>query len=117
MQRTADCHDHIADARLPQTAGVVDDPAALDTAVDRLDAHAATREAPIRGVLRVRKGTPSRLPGRHDPLDLLQGEGQEAQLLEQPTAGRQGVGAGIGNPLVMSTARRGLAQQEARARR
>src|SRR5688572_31705 len=99
MQRTADFHDNIADARLPQTAGVMDDAAALDTAVDMLDAHTATRNAPIRGFLRAREGTASRLPGRHDDLDLLQGEGQEAQILEQPTARRQGVGGGIGNPL------------------
>jgi hypothetical protein len=116
MQRTADFHDHIADARLPQTAGVMDDAAALDTAVDMLDAHTATRNAPIRGFLRAREGTASRLPGRHDDLDLLQGEGQEAQILEQPTARRQGVGGGIGNPLVMGTARVGLAQKEDRER-
>jgi hypothetical protein len=109
MQRTADFHDQIADARLPQAAGIVDDAAALDTAVDMLDAHAATRDAPIRGFLRAREGAASRLAGRHDDLDLLEGEGQEAQILEQPTARWQGVGGGIGNPLIMSTARIGLA--------
>jgi hypothetical protein len=74
------------------------------------------RNAPIRGFLRAREGTASRLPGRHDDLDLLQGEGQEAQILEPPTACRQGVGAGIGHPRVMGTARRGLAQKEDRER-
>jgi hypothetical protein len=74
MQRTADFHDHIAGARLPQATGVVDDAAALDTAVDMLDTHAATRDTPIRGFLRARAGTASRLPGRHDDFDLLQGE-------------------------------------------
>ncbi len=116
MQRTADFHDRITDARLPQTADVVDKAAALDTANDVLDAHAATRDAPIRGFLRACEGPASRLPGRHDDLDLLQGEGQEAQILEQPTARRQGVGGGIGNPLVMGTARVGLAQKKDRER-
>ncbi len=38
MQRPADFHDQIADARLPQAARVVDDAAALDAAVDVRDA-------------------------------------------------------------------------------
>ena len=112
MQRTADFHDQIADARLPQTAGVVDDAAALDTAVDVLDAHAATRDAPIGSFLGAREGAASRLPGRHDDLDLLEGERQEAEILEQPTARRQGVRRGIGNPLIVGTARIGLTQKE-----
>jgi class 3 adenylate cyclase len=36
MQRTADFHDQIADACLPQAARVVDDAAALNTAIDML---------------------------------------------------------------------------------
>jgi hypothetical protein len=116
MQSTADFHNQVTDTRLPEAAGFVDDATALDAAVDVLDAHAAARDAPIRGFLRPREGTAARLPGRHDDLDLLQGEGQEAQILEQPTARRQGVGSGIGNPLVMGTARIGLAQKEDRER-
>jgi len=41
MQRTADFHDQIADAGLPQAASVVDDATALDVVVYVLDAHAA----------------------------------------------------------------------------
>ena len=52
MQRTADFHDQISDTRLPQAADVMDDAAALDAAVDVLDAHAPTGDAPIRGLLR-----------------------------------------------------------------
>jgi hypothetical protein len=88
MQRTADFHDQIADARLPQATGIVDDAAALDTAVDMLDTYAATRDAPIRGFLHAREGVASRLPGRHDDLDLVECERQEAEILEQPTARR-----------------------------
>jgi hypothetical protein len=116
MQRTADFHDQIADACLPQAASIVDNATALDAAVDMLDAHAPTCDAPIRGFLRTREGTASRLPGWHDDLDLIQGEGQEAQILEQAAARRQGVGGGIGNSLVMSTARVGLTQKEDRER-
>jgi len=116
MQRTADFHDQIADARLPKAAGVVDDATALDTAVDVFDAHAATRDAPICSFLGAREGPASRLPGRHDNLDLIEGERQEAQILEQPTARGQGVRGRIGNPLIVGTAHVGLAQQEDRER-
>jgi hypothetical protein len=57
MQCTADFHEQIADARLPQPAGVVDDAAALDAAVDVLDAHATAGIVPSEQV--VRKIAPS----------------------------------------------------------
>jgi len=41
---------------------------------------------------------------------------RKPQILEQPTARRQGVGGRIGNPLVMGAARLGLAQKENRER-
>jgi len=88
MQRTADFQDHSADARLPQAAGVMGDTAARDAPVDMLDADAATCHTPVRGFLRARQGTAPRLPGRHDALDLRQGEGQATQILEQPTSRR-----------------------------
>jgi hypothetical protein len=40
MERTANFHDPIADACLPEAAGIVDDAAALDATVDVLDARA-----------------------------------------------------------------------------
>ncbi len=116
MQRTADFHDAIANARLSEPAGIADDATTLDTAVDVFGAHAPAGEAPIGRSLCGRELPSSRLSGRHDDFNLLQGEGQEAQILEQPTARRQGVGGGIGNPLVMGTARVGLAQKENRER-
>jgi hypothetical protein len=39
MQRTADFHDQVSDTRLPEEAGIMDDAAALDAAVDVLDAY------------------------------------------------------------------------------
>jgi len=48
MQRTADFHDQIADARLPKAGRLSwTMRQRLDTAVDVFDAHAATRDAPI----------------------------------------------------------------------
>src|SRR5215510_9824739 len=54
MQRTADFHDQIAGARLPQAAGSVDNAAALDAAVDVFDAHTSAGDAPIRSFLHAR---------------------------------------------------------------
>jgi hypothetical protein len=116
MQRTADFHDQVVDARLSKAAGVVDNAAALDAAVDMLDAHAATRDAPVGGFLAAREGPASRLPGRHDDLDLIEGERQEAQILEQPTARGQGVRGRISNPLIVGTAHVGLTQKKDRER-
>ena len=82
MQGTADFHDAIANARLSETAGIVDNAAALDAAVDVLNAHAAARDTPIRRFLRPREIPSSRLPGRHDDFDLVKRERQEAQILE-----------------------------------
>jgi hypothetical protein len=82
MQRRADFHQQIADARLPQAAGSVDDAATLDAAVDVLDAHATARDALIRRFLRVREGPAPRLPRRHDDVDLVERKRQEAEILE-----------------------------------
>jgi hypothetical protein len=117
MQCTADFHDQIADARLPQAAGVVDDAAALDTAGDMLDAHTATRDAPIGGFSAAREGPASRLAGRHDDLDVVAGERQEAQILEPPAPCGQGIRRGLRHPLLVGAAGIGLTQEEAGERR
>jgi hypothetical protein len=62
MQGTADFHHQIADARLPQSTRVMDDAAALDAAVDVLDAHAPAGDAAIRGFLGAREGPAPGLP-------------------------------------------------------
>jgi hypothetical protein len=48
IQGTADLHHTIADAPLPEAAGVMDDTTAFDAAVDMLNAHAALHDAPMR---------------------------------------------------------------------
>ena len=82
MQRTADFHHAIANTRLPEAAGVVDDAAALDAAVDVLDTHATAGDAPIRRFLRTREGPAPRLPRRHDDVDPVERKRQEAEILE-----------------------------------
>jgi hypothetical protein len=117
MQPTADFHDQIADTGLPEAAGVVDDATALDAAVDMFDAHAAAGNAPIRGFLCPRQGPSPRLLRRHDRLDLVEHERQEAEVLEQPAARGQRVRSRIGNPLIVGASRIGVTQKENRQRR
>jgi hypothetical protein len=75
MQGTADFHDQIADARLPQSACVMDDAAALDAAVDVLDPDSATRDAAIGRFLHAREGSAPGLPSGHDARDPVECEG------------------------------------------
>jgi hypothetical protein len=88
MPRTADFHDQISDARLPEAAEVVDDAAALDATVDVLEADTPASEASIASFLRACEGSAPRLPGRHDDFHLVQRECQEAEVLEPPAACR-----------------------------
>ena len=61
MQPTANVHDHLSCPRRPEAADVVDEAAALDATVHRLDPHPAPCDAPIDSVLRPREGSPPRL--------------------------------------------------------
>src|SRR5215831_18392131 len=99
MPCTADFHDQIADPRLSPAADVVDEAAALDAAVDVVDAHTSAGDAPIRRLLRAREGSAPWLPRGHDELDLGQRERQEAAILEQPAACGPGIRGGVGHPL------------------
>jgi hypothetical protein len=112
MQRTADFHEQITNPRLPQATGVMDDAAALDATVDVFEAHPSAGDAPIRSFLQAREGPPSWLPRRHDQLHLVERERQAAQILEQPTARRQGVRGRLGNPFILGAPRTGLTQKE-----
>jgi len=51
MQGTADLHHQIADTLLPQTDAVFHDAAALDTAIDVLDAQPTLVERLVRQLL------------------------------------------------------------------
>jgi hypothetical protein len=89
MPRAADFHDHIADADLPEAAGVMDEAAAFDAAVDMLDARTPAGDPPIHSFLLAREGPAPRLLRRHDQLHPVKREGQEAEILEQAAARRQ----------------------------
>jgi hypothetical protein len=117
MPPTADVHDQITDARLPQAAGVGNHATAFDAAVDVLNTHAAAGDTPIRGFLGARQGSSSRFVGGHDAFHLVKGERHEAKILEQPAACGQGGRRGIGHPLVVSAPRTGRTQQEDGERR
>jgi hypothetical protein len=114
MQGTADFHDQITDARLPEAAGLMDNATALDAAVDVLDAYATAGDAPIRRFLRTREVPAPRLPGRHDDLDVIERERQEAEILEQSAARGQRIRGRIGNPLIMGAPRIGGTEKEDR---
>ena len=116
MQCTADFPDRLSDPRFPEAADVLDDAAALDAAVDMLNAHAPTSDAPIRRLLRPRELPFLWLPGWHDGFHLRARERQEAQILEQPAARGQRVGRRIGNALIVGTAGVRLTQKENRER-
>src|SRR5262249_55356112 len=54
------------------------------------------------------------LLGRHENLDLRKREGQEAQILQQPTPGGQGIGGRVGNSLIMDSASTSVTEKEDR---
>jgi hypothetical protein len=112
MKRTADFHEQISDPRFPKAARIMDDAAALDAAVDVLDTHAPTGDTPLRGLLRACEFPAPRLLGRHDHLNVRQRKRQEPKILEQPPACGQGVGRGIGKPLIVGAAGVGLTEKE-----
>src|SRR5262245_54696335 len=117
MQRTANFHHKIANPRLPETVGVMDDTTALDAAVDVLDTHATARDAPIGSFLGSRERPAPRFLGGHDDLDVVEREGEEAEILKQPAARGQGIRRGLGNPFVVRAAGIGVAQEEDGERR
>jgi hypothetical protein len=116
MKGTADFHDAIANARLPEAAGLGDHAAALAAAVDVLKAHAAARHAPIRRFLRPRALPSSRLPGRHEAFYLVKRARQEAQIRAQAAACGHGRRRGLRKPFLVRAAGVGLTQQEERER-
>jgi hypothetical protein len=90
----------------------MDDAAALDATVDVFDTHAAACNTPIRRFLCAREAPALRLPRRHDDVDPLERICQEAEILEQSAACRQGVWGDIGNPLIVGAAGISLTQEE-----
>ena len=112
MQGTAEFHHQIADTFFPQAEAVFDDATTLDTAVDMLDPQPPLVEHLVGQVLLQGELRTARLLHRHEDLHLREREGQEAQILQQPTAGRERVGGGLRDAQIMGTAAVGVAQKE-----
>jgi len=81
VQGTAEFHDQIADARLPQAEPVLHDAAALDTTVDVLDAQPTLVERLVRPLLLPRELLAAGLLGRHEDHHVRECERQKAQIL------------------------------------
>src|SRR2546425_1129217 len=112
MQGTADFHHHIADAVLPQPDPVFDDTTTLDTAVDMLDAQPAVVQGLVGPLLFQGEVLATGFLGRHEDLDLGEREGQEAQILQEPTPRGQGIRRRVSNGLIMDATSIGVAQKE-----
>jgi hypothetical protein len=112
VQGTTEFHHEITDALLPHTDPVFHNATALDTAVDMLDPQPTLVEHLVRALLlqgQLLTAWPLR---RHEDLHFRERERQEAQILQQPTPGRERVGSGFRNAQIMGTAAIGIAQKE-----
>ena len=114
MPRPADLHEPIADARLPEAIGVVDEPTALAAVVDVLETHTTARDAPIGGFLRPWERPAPRLLRGHEELDVVEREGQAAEIVEPLAARGPGIRRGLGKAFVVRAARRGGAPEAER---
>src|SRR5262245_35477936 len=112
VQGTAELHHQIADALLPQADPVFHNPTALDAAVDMLDPEPLLVERLVGPLVLQGQLRTAGLLRRHEDFHLRERERQEAQILQQPTPRREGVGSGLGNAQIMHTAAIGIAQKE-----
>ena len=112
VQGTTELHHEIADALLPQADPVLHDATPLDAAVDMLDPESPLVEHLVGQVLLQGELRTAGLLRRHEDLHLREREGQEGQILQQPTASRERVGRGLRNAQIMATAAVGVAQKE-----
>src|ERR687888_948837 len=112
VQGTTEFHHQIADASLPQTDAIFDNAAALDTTVDMLDPQPPLVERLVGPLLLPGQLRAAWLLRRHEDCHLKEREGQEAQILQQPTPGWERVGGSLRDAQSMDTAAVGVAQKE-----
>src|SRR5215510_8364792 len=112
MPGTAELHHEIADALLPQADPVFHHATPLDAAIDMLDAQPPLVERLVGQFLLQGQLLTAWLLRRHEDLHLRERERQEAQILQQPTPGREWVGGGLLDAQIMHTATVGVAQKE-----
>src|SRR5712692_1384749 len=112
VQGTTEFHHQIADALLPQTDPVFHHATTLHTTVHMLDPEPPLVERLVGPLLLHGQLRTAWLLRRHQALHLREREGQEAQILQQPTPGRKRVGGGLRDAQIMGTAAVGVAQKE-----
>jgi hypothetical protein len=112
MQGAAEFHHQVTDALLPQANPVFHDATALDATVDMLDPEPTLVECLVGQVLLQGQLLTAWLLRRHEDFHVGQRERQEAQILQQPTPGRERVGGSLRDAQIMDTAAVGVAQKE-----
>src|SRR5262249_55663151 len=112
VEGAAEFHHEITDASLPQADAVFYNAAALDTPVHMLDPQPPLVQClGGQGLLQGELPTPGPLR-RHEDRHLRERERQEAQILQQPTPSREGVGGGLRDAQIMDTAAVSVTQKE-----
>ena len=114
MEGTTQFHHEITHALLPQADPIFHNATTLHTAVDMLDAQPPLVEHLVGQVLLQGELRTAWLLHRHQDLHLGERERQEAQILQQPTPGRERVGGGLRNAQIMHTATVGVTEKEDR---
>jgi hypothetical protein len=112
VQGTAELHHQITDVLLPQAHPVFHNPTALDAAVDMLNREPPLVEYLVGPFLLQGQLPTAGLLRRHEDCHLRERERQEAQILQQPTPSREGVGGGLCDAQIMHTTAIGIAQKE-----
>ena len=112
MQRTADFHYHVANTCLPHPDRFFEHAATFDAAVDMFDAHTPPSDLPIPRFLGSRQLFATWLLHRLNDLHAVQRERLKAHVLQQLTPCRQWIWRGVGDALVMHTARMSFTQEQ-----
>src|SRR5262245_33535410 len=112
VQGTTELHHQVTDTLFPQAHPVFHNATPFDAAVDMLDPEPPLVERLVGQVLLQGQLRTAGLFRRHEALHLREREGQEAQILQQPTPGRERVGGGLCDAQIMGTATVGIAQKE-----
>jgi hypothetical protein len=103
VQGATELHHQIADALLPQAHPVFHNATPLDAAVDMLDPEPPLVERLVGQVLLQGQLPTAGLLRRHEDRHLREREGQEAQILQQPTPRQEGVGSGLSDAQIMDS--------------
>ena len=112
MQSTGDFHHEIANNAAPEADRILDHATAFDTAVHMFNPHPAGGQRLIVRFLFRRELAPAGFLDRLPHGDPIQLKREEPEILKQGAAVGQGIGAVIGNPLVVDSAFKGGAQEE-----